>query len=514
MATVDEAVATVADPPLTGGDRLSAPFMVLATVLGTFLLGCAYAFAVPLGSSPDEPDHWRYAYAVQTGQDLSDGEVSVPASLAGFPAACVNERPEQDASCVPEIEPGSGSIETTTHISSYPRLYYRLVGWPLGTWPQESGLLASRVLSVALSAVLWGVAMLPWTGGGAWRMRLAVVLTATPSALFFSGSINPQGLEVAVFAALWSLSVVVFARLDAGGYRSLPLWLQITWPLALAVAVHTRLLGFWWVALLLLTCWLWFATPIRRILSDGRLLAAGAVVVAAVVVRGVAMLTQSSSSGILGTGGADVPDIPYRDLLVSAIWRALNNPAEAIGMLGWLDTRVPSGATASWFLLAGGLAFLAAPHLRRRHWVALAVLVVVVAGTWIVLDPIMTPALDTPFWQARYGFPVWMGVLFLLAAAPGRLPIVGLHRVGSAVGIVVLQVVSLAYLMIRYMWSLGWFGPVGDARWLPYAPSRIIAVAGIVGALLLAVPLLLAGRGSAVLDEQDLVTADPREVAD
>lgn len=466
---------------------------------------------MPLGSVPDEPDHWRYAYAVQTGQDMSDGSMTVPLSLAGFPAACVNEHPEASAACVPEIRSGPATTEATTHISSYPRLYYRVVGQPLTHWPEESGLIASRVLSALLCALLWGVAMLPWVGREAWLMRLAVLLTATPSALFFSGSINPQGMEVAAFAALWSLSVVVFSRLRAGGYGALPRWVQVSWPLVMVVAVNTRLLSAWYIAVLLLTCWLWFRPPLAGILRDRRLLAAAAVVLASVVGRGIAMVVQSSSSGLLGTGGSASADIPYPDLVVSAMWRVLNNPTDAIGLLGWLDTRVPSAATAVWFVMAGGILFFASPYLRRRHGVALGALFVCLAATWITLDPIMTRAQNIPFWQARYGFPLWMGAVVLLAAAvvtapvSGRPSVVAPQRLGCALGLVVLQTLAVAYLMVRYMWPAGWFGPVGDAAWLPYAPSLVVAATAVAGALLLVAPtLLVAPRVEAAADVPDL----------
>lgn len=478
---------------------INHPLTVLGTVIGTFLIACAYAFAVPLGSSPDEPDHWRYAYAVHTGQDTSDGKVTVPRSLQGFPAACVNEDPEADAACVLEIRPDSRVAETTTHISSYPRLYYRLVGWPLTRWTGELGLIAARLLSALVSSLFWGVAMLPWTGPGAWLMRLAVLLTVTPSALFFSGSINPQGMEIAVFAALWSLSAAVFARLDAG-YRSLPRWMQILWPLALVVAVNSRLLSAFYLAVALLTCWLWFRPPLARLLRDRRLILVAALVVAAVAARGAAIVAQSSSSGILGTGGTS-SGIPYGDLVISAVWRVLDNPSEGIGMLGWLDTQIPSGATAIWFLMAGGVMFLALPHVRRRHCVALGALLGCLVATWIVLEPIMTDSLNVPFWQARYGFPLWMGVPVLLAAAfvgapTGEPRVVALHRLGSATGMVVLHVLALGYLMIRYMWSAAWFGPIGDPRWLPYVPYWVVAATGIGGALLLAIPALLAAQAA------------------
>ncbi|MFZ5872247.1 MAG: DUF2142 domain-containing protein, partial [Actinomycetota bacterium] len=247
---------------------------IVGAILGFLFLASAFALAAPLGSSPDEPDHWRFAYAVQTGQDYAGGTVAVPLSLDGFPAACVNMNRDVSASCVPDIEPTQQEVEAFTSAWTYPPVYYWLTGWPLLLDTGEIGLLGVRVASAALSALLVGVALAPWLSAAAWRMRAAVALGAAPSVVYFSGSVNPQGFEVSAMAAAWSLSVAVFLRLRECRYSELPLVLQIGWPLVLVVAIHSRVLTFWFVAVALLASLIACGPSGRSLLRDSRVLAA------------------------------------------------------------------------------------------------------------------------------------------------------------------------------------------------------------------------------------------------
>lgn len=481
--------------------------IALATLVGTLLLGSVYAYAAPLGTSPDEPDHWRFAYAVASGQQTSDGTVSVPLSLTGFPSACVNMRSDISAACVPRITRNTDRVEVPSPVAGAPPLYYQLVGWPLVIAPDQSGILASRLVSALLSAILWTIAILPWAGQGSWLARLAVLLTAAPAALYFSGSVNPTGMEIAAFAAVWSLSIFVLTRLSTRSYRALPPWVQVAWPTLMMLTFFIRMASGWFLAIVLLVTWLWSATPLRRLLLDRRFMVVTLAVGLTAVFR-IATLMLERGTGLFGTGYPPPPaDVTSYVRVVSAAWRLLDDPVKAIGLMGWIDTQVPSMGTVVWFMLAGAIAVLATPFVGRRQVAAALVLVVLLGTTWLLLDVHVSTIQNIPFWQARYGFPTWMGLLILLAgafvgaSAAKRFPIVPLFRWAAAIGLAGMQVFSVAYLMIRYMYGAYWFGPVGAPTWFPYAATTVLAATAVVGAIVLGAAVLLPGSREHATDD-------------
>jgi hypothetical protein len=57
---------------------------------------------------------------------------------------------------------------------------------------------------------------------------------------------------------------------------------------------------------------------------------------------------------------------------------------------------------------------------------------------------------------------------------------------GAGFGVVVGWVVALVYLLVRYMRSAHWFGPVGPPNWSPCVPSCVLAPLTLLGAALVA----------------------------
>ena len=468
-------------------------------LLGTWLLGSVDAFAAPVGTSPDEPDHWRYAYAVQTEQDTSDGWLEVPVSLTGFPSNCIAHHPEINAACVPRVTEDRELVSVGTPLVGAPILYYRLVGWPLTQWPDERGILISRVLAALVCATLWTIAILPWTGGRQWLVRLAVILTAAPAALYFSGTIQPSGAEIAAFAALWSLE---YLRVQSAADElvSLPPDMDPGHvagthdPLDLHQDRDRMVRGHPAPNLVAVVCPA--AQPAAagsaRNHGGGRRGRRG----------GVPLRRSDGGAGFrhLGTGHPPPPpEVTMFARIVSAASRLIDDPDRAVGLMGWIDTQVPSMGTVYWFLIAGGIAFLAAPFLGRRQLAAFAALLAILGTTWVLLDVSISTITNIPFWQARYGFPIWMGIPVLLAAAyvagpaTKKMPIVPLLRWSCALGLIAMHVFSVAYLMVRYMYGTHWFGPVGAPGWTPYAQTTLLAATAVVAAIVLSVAVLLPG---------------------
>ena len=480
--------------------------IVLAFFLGTWLLGSVYAYASPVGTSPDEPDHWSYAYALHTGQDASDGLLEVPYSLAVNPSACIAWRPDLNAKCVPIITENRDVVTVRTALTGAPELYYQLIGWPLTQWPDERGILISRVISALVSALLWTVAVLPWTDRRSWLVRLAVIMSVAPAALYFSGTVQPSGMEIAAFAALWSLGFVVFRRLRRAPYHSLPAWIQVAWPALIMLTIFIRMASAWFVAVVLLVVWIWSAVPIRELLRDRRMMVAALFVLGAAALRALSFVMERGSDVI---GDTDLPPAdrsPIR-MVISTIMRLSGEPDRAIGLLGWMDTHVPSMGTVYWFLIAGGIVFLAAPFVRRRELVTIAALFGLLAATAFALDIGVQKATGRGMWQPRYGFPIWLGAPILMAAihaaatARRRVDFVPVLRWGCALGLVAMHVLSVGFLMARYMYGITG-GGIGRLGWTPYAPTTLVTGIVILAAILIGLAVLLPGSGRSTAERR------------
>jgi hypothetical protein len=264
----------------------------LLVAVGVFLMSVAFSWGAPLGSAPDEPDHWRYAWGVVTGQDTSTLSVTVPRSLAGNNAKCFNERPEISAACAAPILKDKQKVRDVTSAYKYPTLYYRIVGWPLLFSNSTPGLLAVRILSAFVCAAFWGLAFAPWQERKSWLIRLALLSALTPSAVYFAGVISPQGLEFASFAAAWSLTLFVMSELRSRSYRELPRWAQWSWPTVLAVASLARVLSWWFAVVVIVACWFAVRPSLRKLRHDRRGLIALGVVGFFIVERSAALAVE------------------------------------------------------------------------------------------------------------------------------------------------------------------------------------------------------------------------------
>jgi len=204
-----------------------------------FLLAAAWAFALPVNGTYDEKHHIIRAYAVVHGEWLSakpasDGTTygsegyEVPSTLipgnvdcarGRGPASCQTTRPGSSSEAPgPSVgaKPKSGMVLLPTAAARYSPVYYLPVGLPLLVSPDRTGILFSRLISAALSALLLAAAA---AGAVALRSRLllaGVALVGTPMAMNLNGSVNPNGLEIAagvlVFVGVTALLRGVIGR--------------------------------------------------------------------------------------------------------------------------------------------------------------------------------------------------------------------------------------------------------------------------------------------------------------
>lgn len=184
----------------------------LIAFVGFFLLGAAWALALPVNGTYDEKQHLVRAWAVWTGQwlphdravDASGIETNAftgPRSLLPADADCtwIDKPAYKPASCLIDTDDRS-SVLVPSAAARYSPVYYALVGLPLRISPDGTGLIWARLLSAALSALLLAAA---FALAGPGLLRAAVVLAATPMAMNLDGAINPNGMEISAAVLLY-----------------------------------------------------------------------------------------------------------------------------------------------------------------------------------------------------------------------------------------------------------------------------------------------------------------------
>ena len=204
--------------PDAGTPRRSLRLFLVMT-LGLFGLFSAWSIAGPIGSAPDEYQHYKYAYAIWSGQvGDDDPNYDLPRSLIFPRILCYAFQPEVTADCDrTSSEPDLSRLETVqTTADNYPPLYYALAGWVLRIDSGDSGVIAARLVGALPSA-----ALLAWAASVLYRRRHNLALTAltlsiTPMVAHLSGSFHPDGLQFALAALLGATALSLLVDSAAG----------------------------------------------------------------------------------------------------------------------------------------------------------------------------------------------------------------------------------------------------------------------------------------------------------
>jgi len=176
-----------------------------------------------------------------------------------------------------------------------------------------------------------------------------------------------------------------------------------------------------------------------------------------------------------------------RRALELTIMRTGDDLNEAIGVLGWLDTPVPTTAVFAWLV---GLGLLAGLSVAAGRWDILGrgglVLVVAIFSSW-VLTMLQNDATGT-YWQGRYYLPLLVGLPILLSAV--ELPAAAGRRMGASCAAVGLGVANAALYAAMRRWGVGNAGSFSPWDWdtyeTPLPPVALLAIhlaasVGLVG---------------------------------
>jgi hypothetical protein len=139
---------------------------------------------------------------------------------------------------------------------------------------------------------------------------------------------------------------------------------------------------------------------------------------------------------------------------------------QLVGVLGWLDTPVPTFAVYLFWAALGGLATVAFLEQPRIAAVGLGVVIATVVSAWVL--ELGQGAVYGRYWQGRYSLPFVVGlpVLLALRRAPGgsgvraSTMLLGLTR---PLGIVVWVILNAGFAAALQRWGVGLAG-----SWLPW----------------------------------------------
>jgi hypothetical protein len=369
------------------GRRASALALIPALIFVTLL---AWAFASPIGASPDDDYHLASAWCVgamaeETCAPSAGHEDSREISREVADVACFAGDPHWSAACQAPIFDGDMTDDTVTSSRGnfsglYPPLYYAAMSVFTSGDVQLSALLM-RVVTIALFVGILTALYLLLPAVRRPTLVIAWVVTTVPLGAFLLASNNPSAWATIGVGMGW---LALLGYFETSGRRRLAL--GALYALGVLMAVGSRDDAAGYVALTTILVFVYVFRWRREFLKLAAPPLALGVVAPAVVL--LSRLGQRGSVGLTGgTATADsAADGPPLSAFGSLANNVLNVPLIWAGTLGewglgWLDTAMPAIVTLPAimaFVMAG---FLGIARIGRRK---LIMVVAVVLVLWAV----------------------------------------------------------------------------------------------------------------------------------
>jgi hypothetical protein len=455
-------------------------FLAMLVVVVTWAIG------IPRFASPDETAHVYKAYGTAHGELLGKSAPGFPNNLREFDGpdslgppdlTCFIGKPDVPANC----STGPLSPQLISSAARYPPWYYGLVGVPVVVAAQPTKVVAYRLVSAALCVALLTIAM--FVAKRALRRDVAAVQLAalTPMALFLFASVNPNAIEIAGFVAIWACLTRVTTDVVV------PRHLLIVASLLSAAVVLMRPIAIVWMAGMVAVVLIGATRDRRRELMSLRTLAwaVGPTAVALVVswlwaIYARIEVNDDRVSRTLGLGAA----------LRTSMKHWPDYLRETIGVLGWLDTSLPSFVYVAWVAAMVLVVVIVVRTATPRQLLALVALVVV----WLALPLLINGFTNSRAgltYEGRYSLPIFVGLVFLPMwgdRSPKHWPRLSQQwLIGAVLALVVVAEVGGFWQMLR-RFTVGAHGKIlltGDLPWSPSVSPMVLIAMNAVGMIAL-----------------------------
>nr|WP_277349631.1 DUF2142 domain-containing protein [Planosporangium thailandense] len=382
------------------------------------MISAAWALALPVNGTYDEKHHIVRAYAVAEGHWLPDGPASdgtpygtegfdVPASLLPGNLYCVvGAKARGSASCQVTVA-SREKVRTPSAAARYSPVYYLPVGLPLLVSPDRAGVVAARLVSALLGALLLAAALATAVRLGSRMLVAGVALVSTPLAMNLIGSVNPNGLEIAAGVLVF---VTFSALLDGVASRRMLVLAGV----AAALLLTVRQLGPVLFVVDVVACGLlagrgrvaalWRSVPARWLL--------GGFVLAGLAVAG---------GWAVASGGNDQPPVPGHAIHGDIVRQIVSTRIpfyvkQIVGQFGYGEIVMSPYLVLLWYLLCLAVVVPALVWAGWRLRLVAAGLLAFCAVLLVALDLRYAPRSGW-FAQGRYAMPTLAGVVLLAALA-------------------------------------------------------------------------------------------------
>jgi hypothetical protein len=449
--------------------------------IGFWLLHAGWAFATPFNGPPDEMQHAQRATGVLHGELMGErtrmGAIqTVPNSLnLGW---CFPTKVNVAADC--EREPGGDQSpqRVDTSAGRFNPVYYLVTSWPLGPWPNWTGILLSRLLNGAAMAALLACAVV---GAARWTRHRALlagaVVAITPMVAHLGGAINPSGVEIAAAVALFVALIAVVHEQREGVNRAAVALAGV----GACVLVTPRFTGVMWLAVILGAVLVPSAWARAKVLARARSVRMWSAAVCLSVLASLTWLLAGKPADPTGWDHGYTPKMIIKTALLD-MWPNVAN--QMVGVMGWAETLMPRLIYVVWFaavglLVLGGLAV----GDRVERW-RLAALFFATFTPLLTLE-ILTANQIGWFNQGRYFLPGAVGLPLLGAHILARHGFTAEHfrtmTRDLAVLLLPIHLGCLAYTMCRWQSGLASLNPLSGSWSPPYGSvlPLILATVGI-----------------------------------
>lgn len=400
----DETVRSGSEVRLRRASAIAIPLLFFVALV-------SWAFASPVGSSPDDNFHLPSIWCglgdrAGLCEDSGDPDTRlVPTSVTT--ATCFAFQPTESAACWTPDESGMAEATWMNAVGLYPPVFYAVMGVFAGP-DISTSVIAMRIFNCALVVGLLTAVHFALPRRLKPALIISVVATSVPLGLFVVASNNPSSWAFAAAASIW---VSLYGALRTTGRRQMVLG---------ALAVFAALLGAG--ARADASVYAIFAVVLASVLGlrkGARLLVPGIAALLVIAISGALYLTAGQSAALASglpnqnpplTGSQHVANL----LGVPVLWFGAFGP----GGLGWLDTVPPWSVAILAFSVFAASIFIGIHRLRWRRAVAVALAFAALWGVPFILLAQSRAVVGAEV-QSRYLLPLMILLVGVASAGAG-----------------------------------------------------------------------------------------------